>query len=129
MKHLKASDLAGLDVRGMSGEDAIGEINDVVIGRDGKVAYVAVSFGGFLGLGDKLFAVPFEAVEFVRDADDADERYARIDVTEETLKSKPGFNQDNWPDEADQSFMRQGARTARQPERPILPAGSTQAPR
>ena len=47
----RASALIGMNVRGISGDDDIGEIKDIAIGQDGKVAYVAVSFGGFLGLG------------------------------------------------------------------------------
>src|SRR5688572_30878289 len=53
----RSSEIIGTDVRGQTGNDEIGEISDVVVGPDGKVRYVAVSFGGFLGLGDKLFAV------------------------------------------------------------------------
>jgi hypothetical protein len=97
----KASDVIGMNVRGLNGEDNIGSINDLVINHDGRVKYAAVSFGGFLGMGDKLFAVPFESIDFVKTDDDA---YARIDVTEETLKEKKGFNQDNWPADADRSF-------------------------
>lgn len=97
----KASDVIGMNVRGLNGEDNIGSINDLVIDHDGRVKYAAVSFGGFLGMGDKLFAVPFESIDFVKTDDDA---YARIDVTEETLKEKKGFNQDHWPTDADRSF-------------------------
>jgi hypothetical protein len=99
----KASELIGLNVRGYSGDDDIGEINDLMIGKDGKVIYAAVSFGGFLGLGDKLFAVPFEAIELVKVDDDT---YARMDVSEETLKDMEGFNQDNWPEQPNHKFRR-----------------------
>jgi len=100
-KRCKASDLIGMKVRGLKGDDTIGAINDVVLGQDGHIEYVAVSFGGYLGLGDKLFAVPFEAIDFVKVDDDA---YARIDASEETLKGKQGFNTDKWPVKADRSF-------------------------
>ena len=100
-KRCKASDMIGMKVRGLKGDDTIGTINDVVLGQDGHIKYVAVSFGGFLGMGDKLFAVPFEAIDFVKIDDDA---YARIDASEETLKEKQGFNTDKWPVEADRSF-------------------------
>lgn len=100
-KHVKASSLIGMKVRGLNGEDNIGSINDLVIGNDGNIEYVAVAFGGFLGVGDKLFAVPFEAIDWVKTDDDA---FARIDVTEKTLNQKKGFNQDTWPAEADRSF-------------------------
>jgi len=99
----KASEVIGMNVRGVNGDDNIGSINDLVLAHDGRVKYVAVSFGGFLGMGDKLFAVPFEAIDFVKTDDDA---YARIDITEETLKEKKGFNQDNWPNDADSTFTR-----------------------
>jgi hypothetical protein len=118
----RASALIGMNVRGASGDDDIGEIKDIAIGQDGRAAYVAVSFGGFLGLGDKLFAVPFEAVEFVRedpnDPDD-DDHFARIDVSEEQLRNKQGFNEENWPEEADESFLQASPRRARQVERPV----------
>jgi len=109
----KASELIGLNVRGQSGDDDIGSINDLMIGHDGKVVYAAVSFGGFLGLGDKLFAVPFEAIEVVKTEDDL---YARIDVTEETLKNMEGFDQDNWPAKANRTFV--GQAEHRQADRP-----------
>ncbi len=111
-KVCKASDVVGMNVRGRDGDDNIGSINDLVIGEDGRIKYAAVSFGGFLGMGDKLFAVPFEAIEWVKNDDDA---YARVDITEETLKERQGFNQDNWPAEADRTFgngMRRNAATS-----------------
>jgi hypothetical protein len=107
-----------MDVRGKTGDDEIGEISDVMIGPNGKIRYVAVSFGGFLGLGDKLFAVPWEAIQFVREGDDEDDVYARIDVTEEQLRAKSGFNQDRWPTQADKTFSKQGSSSPRQVERP-----------
>jgi hypothetical protein len=117
----RASALIGMNVRGVTGEDEIGEIKDIAIGQDGTVAYVAVSFGGFLGLGDKLFAVPFEAVEFVReDPNDPDDEdyFARIEVTEDQLRARKGFNEENWPEEADESFRQSSPRRTRQVERP-----------
>jgi hypothetical protein len=100
----KASELIGMNVRGRSGDDDIGEINDLMISKDGRVIYAAVSFGGFLGLGDKLFAVPLDAIEFVKTDD---QNYARMDVSEETLKNMEGFNQDNWPQQANSKFRGQ----------------------
>jgi hypothetical protein len=108
----KASELVGMNVRGVDGDDNIGSINDLVIGRDGRVKYAAVSFGGFLGMGDKLFAVPFESIDFVKTDDDA---FARIDVTEETLKEKKGFNQENWPEKADSWLCRKPWLLAKHP--------------
>jgi hypothetical protein len=112
----KASDIIGMDVRAKSGDDNIGEIEDLMISHDGRVEYLAVSFGGFLGVGDKLFAVPLEALEFEKTGEDPSDAFARIDVSEETLKDKRGFNQDNWPEKADDGFLTGGVR--RQAERP-----------
>src|SRR3954466_9987766 len=57
----KASDVIGQSIYTMKDEEK-GKIKDLMIGPDGKIAYAAVSFGGFLGIGDKLFAVPMDAI-------------------------------------------------------------------
>ena len=101
----KASELMGLNIRATN-DDNVGEVKDLMINRDGKIAYAAISFGGFLGIGDKMFAVPFEALQIVAVGDDAP--YAHLDVTEQTLKNRQGFDKDNWPEKADQSFMQSG---------------------
>jgi hypothetical protein len=112
---LKASEVIGMNVRGESGDDDIGSIDDLMIHRDGRVSYAAVSFGGFLGVGDKMFAVPWEAIEFVT-TDDGDD-YARINVTEERLKQMEGFDQENWPETPNKAFL--GGEALRQAERPV----------
>jgi hypothetical protein len=86
----------------------------LVIQHDGNVSYAAVSFGGFLGVGDKLFAVPLEAIEFVKTEDDA---YARINVTEETMKQMEGFDQSDWPEMPNKRFL--AGDTFRQAKRPV----------
>jgi hypothetical protein len=106
---IKASELNGLTVR-TTGDEEKGKVKDLMIGPDGRVEYAAVSFGGFMGLGDKLFAVPFEAIHVVRNNNKVE--FARIDVTEETIKDRKGFDQDHWPAQADQSFIAAGQRHA-----------------
>jgi hypothetical protein len=128
-QHWRTSELIGMNVRGKTGNDAIGEITDAMIGPDGRVIYVAVSFGGFLGLGEKLFAVPWEAVQFVREGEEKDDVYARIDVTEQQLRQKRGFNSDRWPTQADESFFQEGSRPPRQVERPVPPTRDQNVPR
>jgi hypothetical protein len=59
---------------------------------DGQIAYVVLSFGGFLGLGDKLFAIPWEALTF-----GAEDQTVILDVDKEVLKNAPGFDKDRWP--------------------------------
>jgi hypothetical protein len=110
---VKSSELMGLSVRTLKDEEK-GKIKDLMIGHDGRIAYAAVSFGGFLGVGDKLFAVPFDAIHVVKNGDKVE--FARIDVTEETIKNRQGFDQQHWPEQADQSFLTGSPRNA---ERPI----------
>lgn len=65
----------------------------------GKVAYAVLSFGGFLGMGNKLFAVPWSRLRL-----DEDKQHFILDVDRKKLKNAPGFDKDNWPDMADTSW-------------------------
>ena len=69
--------------------------------RSGRVAFAVVSFGGFLGMGEKLFAIPLSAFEYnpARDA------YV-LAVSTERLDAAPGFDADNWPSMADEKWSR-----------------------
>jgi putative membrane protein len=60
--HIMGSDLLGTTVYGANNEN-IGEIDDIVLERDGGIAAVVVGVGGFLGLGEKNVAIPFQALE------------------------------------------------------------------
>src|SRR5579885_2734295 len=96
---LSAGTLAGDRVRNAAGED-LGKVEEIMIDLpSGRVAYVVLSFGGFLGIGDKLFAVPWQALRI-----DEGEHQFVLDVDRKTLESAPGFDKDNWPDMADPSF-------------------------
>jgi sporulation protein YlmC with PRC-barrel domain len=97
---MKSKDLIGCKVENLRRED-VGKIDEIVIDFDeGRVAYVVLSVGGFLGMGDKLFAVPIEAFRF-RGA----ERTAVLDVDKEKLKKAPGFDKSNWPSFADRIWL------------------------
>src|SRR2546426_6110910 len=64
---LSASTLAGDSVRNAAGED-LGKIDEIMIDiPSGRVAYAVLSFGGFLGMGDKLFAIPWDALKVDED--------------------------------------------------------------
>ncbi len=76
----------------------------VLDSRTGRVRYAAVTYGGFLGLGDKLFAVPFEAIKTKADRQDAGEYVLVLNVTQAQLEGAQGFDQDNWPNMADKNF-------------------------
>lgn len=64
--HILGSDLRGTTVYSVNDEN-VGEINEIVLGRDGKVVAVVVGVGGFLGIGEKDVAIPFEAIEIIAD--------------------------------------------------------------
>jgi sporulation protein YlmC with PRC-barrel domain len=92
-KLVKGSTFIGSDVENPKGED-LGDIKDVVIDRaTGRIAYAVVSFGGLMGLGDKLYAVPWGA--FAQSATDKDTFILAVD--KERIKNSPGFDQNNWP--------------------------------
>jgi sporulation protein YlmC with PRC-barrel domain len=90
----KASTLIGKQVKDPYGKD-LGDIKELVVNwRDGGyVEYAVLSFGGFLGLGDKYFAVPWGALTL-----SGDKKHFILNVKEESLKNAPGFDKDNWPD-------------------------------
>ncbi len=103
VKHvMSASTLVGDAVVNARGED-LGKLEDIMIHVDsGKVAYAVLSFGGFLGMGDKLFAIPWEALSL-----DEDNKQFILDVDKEKLEHAPGFDKDNWPDMADPTWGKQ----------------------
>lgn len=74
----------------------IGALKEIMIDVvSGRIAYLVISFGGFLSIGEKLFAFPYEAVKI-----DEDAKQIIVDTTEEKLEKTPGFDPDNWPDES-----------------------------
>src|SRR5690242_13286870 len=81
----------------------LGTIEDLIIDvRDSRVAYAILSFGGILGMGDKHFAIPWEALNL-----DLSEKVAVLDIDKDRLKNAPGFEKDNWPDMADEAWRNQ----------------------
>jgi sporulation protein YlmC with PRC-barrel domain len=103
---VRASKLIGTNLKN-SNDESVGEIKDLVMdATSGKVRYVAVTYGGFLGLGSKLFAVPFEAFR-VRQNTSAltpGDYMLTLDVTKEQLQGAQGFDKDHWPDFANASL-------------------------
>jgi len=96
---LSAGTLAGDRVRNEAGDD-LGKIEELMIDvPSGRVAYAVLSFGGFLGMGNKLFAVPWNALTV-----DEQEHEFILNVDKEVLENAPGFDKDNWPDMADPNW-------------------------
>ena len=81
-------------------DEELGEIKEIMLDmRNGKVGYAVMSFGGFLGMGGKLFAVPWNVLKL-------DTKHHRFVLHVETyhLKDTPGFDKDRWPDMADYAW-------------------------
>ncbi|GJL70746.1 MAG: hypothetical protein NPIRA06_33810 [Nitrospirales bacterium] len=94
----KASELVGKSVKNLQGEN-IGQIEELVIGSKGEVGYAVLSFGGFLGVGDKLFAVPWASL-----AHQPDREYLILDIQTKKLEKAPGFDKNDWPDMKDEKW-------------------------
>lgn len=96
---LSASTLSGDDVYNPKGEK-LGGIKELMLDIEtGKVCYAVLSFGGFLSLGEKLFAVPWSALTV-----DTKNKRLVMDTDEERLKKAPGFDTDHWPNMADATW-------------------------
>jgi sporulation protein YlmC with PRC-barrel domain len=96
---LSGSSLKGDKVVNYKGED-LGKIEEIMIDLDrGRVAYAVLSFGGFLGVGDKLFAIPWQAFSV-----DTTNKRVVLNADKELLEKAPGFDKNNWPDMADLSL-------------------------
>lgn len=96
---LSASTLSSDDVYNPKGEK-LGSIKELMLDiESGRVCYAVLSFGGFLSLGEKLFAVPWSALK----VDTENKRFV-MDTDEEHLKNAPGFDSDNWPNMADATW-------------------------
>ena len=72
------------------------------------LAYGVLSFGGFLGLGDKLVAIPWSRLPL-----DAERKVFVLDVDKALLEREPSFDKDNWPDMSDRTWGTKAAWTPR----------------
>jgi sporulation protein YlmC with PRC-barrel domain len=96
---LAADTLTGDKVVNLQNED-LGKIEHLMIDLGtGRIAYAVLSFGGFLGMGDKLFAIPWSALT----VDTLEKRFI-LQVDKELLKLAPGFDKEQWPNMADRAW-------------------------
>lgn len=91
--------IIGSAVMNLDGK-TIGTIDDLVIDIDtGNIMYAVLEFGGFLGLGEKLFAVPWQSLTTV-----PAEGIFIIAQSKAKLEKAPGFDRNNWPDVGDRTW-------------------------
>lgn len=99
---MAAGTLEGDDVVN-SRNEKLGEITSIMVDvQSGRVAYAVLSSGGFLGLGDKLFAIPWGALTL-----DATNKQFILDIDKDRLKDAPGFDKSHWPSMADSRWASQ----------------------
>jgi sporulation protein YlmC with PRC-barrel domain len=93
LRVLTASSIIGERVENLKGEN-IGKVKDIMLDiSSGKIEYVVIQFGGFLGIGEKLFAIPFQAFQL-----NTEEKVFILDEEKEFLENAPGFDKDHWPE-------------------------------
>lgn len=98
-RFMKARDLMGMKVTNNADED-LGKIEDIVVDAgSGRILYGVLSFGGFLGVGDKLFAIPWESLQLTGDS----KAYV-LNVEKDRLKNAEGFDKKHWPNFADEQW-------------------------
>ncbi len=98
-KLMSAGSLTGDDVYNHK-DEKIGDLKEIMLNmHTGRVSYAVLSFGGFLGMGEKLFAVPWQALSL-----DAPNKRLILDIDKSRLETAPGFNKDDWPDMANSEW-------------------------
>jgi sporulation protein YlmC with PRC-barrel domain len=86
-------------VRNSAGED-LGKVEDIAIDpASGAIQYAILSFGGVLGMGDKLFPIPWSAIRMSPSGD-----HLLVDIDKETLRRAPSFERDVWPNLSDPTW-------------------------
>lgn len=99
---MAADTLTGEKVVNQEG-DHLGEITHIMLDvSEGTIAYAVLSFGGLLGIHDKLFAVPWHALAL-----DVENKWFVLNVEKDRLRDAPGFDKNHWPSMADGAFARQ----------------------
>ena len=94
IQFMSVSTLKGHNVVNKAKED-LGKIEDLMIDfKNDRIAYAVLSFGGFLGVGNKLFAVPWKAIELSLYENTM---IITLNVEKEVLKKAEGFDKDKLP--------------------------------
>src|SRR6185436_8865849 len=87
---LDSAKIVGCKVENAKGEN-LGKIENIMLDlTEGRILYVVLSFGGFLGMGDKLFPVPVDALTF-RTNEKGNLDRCIVDIDKDTLKNAPGY--------------------------------------
>ena len=97
---VKTSEVINVEVKN-NDREKLGKIEDIMLDKlEGAVRYVVLSFGGIMGLGDKLFALPWKSISY-----EPEEQCFILNISKERLQNAPGFNKDAWPDMAEPEWQ------------------------
>lgn len=100
VRRLTATSIIGDRVENPMGED-LGKIDNLMINiNTGMIEYVVLDFGSFLGIGGKLFAIPFSELRI-----DPVRQLFILNREKEYLKNMPGFDKNHWPDTNDHTYF------------------------
>ena len=81
-------------------DENLGSIKEIMLDKStGQAGYLVLESGSFLGMGGKLFALPWNAIRY-----DKEEECFRLPLDKEKLQNAPGFDKDHWPDMADSAW-------------------------
>ncbi len=98
----RVSQITGMNVT--DGQNhKLGSVNDMIVNQDGRIVYVILSHGGFLGIGDKLVPIPWNTLR-ANGAVDADKYALVIDMTKEQIEQAPNFESKTWPNFGDSEW-------------------------
>ena len=100
VERLTATSIIGDRIENRQGEN-LGKIDNLMINlTTGEIEYAVIEFGSFLGVGGKLFAVPFRELQL-----DPEKKIFLLNRDNEYLKQSPGFDKAHWPDTNDHSYF------------------------
>jgi sporulation protein YlmC with PRC-barrel domain len=94
----RVSKVIGSEIRNKSG-DKIGDVRDLVVDDKGTIKLAIVSTGGFLGVGDRLHAVPWDVLALGPKDDHI------LDIDKAHLQATPGFTSKTWPNLGDDRWL------------------------
>ena len=99
VERLTATSIIGDKVENPEREN-LGVIDNLMINiHTGNIEYVVLEYGSFLGVGGKLFAIPFSELSIA-----PGRRVFVLNRSKEYLKQSPGFDKDHWPDTNDHGY-------------------------
>jgi len=101
---VKTSTINGAAIRNMQNEE-LGTIEETVIDpQSGEISYVVLSVGGFLGVGERLVAVPWEELRIVEAEEEGSASYYVVEASKNYLEQRQPLTGEDWPSELQEQW-------------------------